>query len=107
MSNITKYVIMTAVDANSDAKRTEVSVDFEGFNLEHARTMFFKSTSPRVSVQSALRRHKGGIPQKWSCRAVDFATASGAGERIMTPNEMFEYAKTNPEYMAKLRESLK
>ncbi len=107
MATIVKYAIMTAADADSDPKRTEVSVDFDGFTLEHAKTMFFKSTSPRVAVQSALRRNKTGIPAKWSCRAVDFATSSGAGERIMTPDEMLEHARTNPEYLAKLKELLK
>ena len=104
MTQVTKYAISTKPEANGLAVRTVVEVDFEGFTLEDAKNMFFKSTSPRVAVQSALRNTKGGIPARWICKAVDFAKfGSGAGERIMTPDELFEAAQSNPEVMAKLK----
>lgn len=106
MAQVTKYVISTKQDEDADAKNTTVEVDFDGFTIEHAKTMFFKSTSPRVAVQSALRRVKGGIPVKWACKALDFATKAGTGERVMTPQEMLEYAKHDVEYMAELKKAL-
>ena len=104
MAQIVKYVISTKPDDSSESKKTVVEVDFEGFTLDNAKTMFFKSTSPRVAVQSALRHAKGGIPAKWAVKALDFATSGGGGERILTPAEMLEYAKSNPEYAEELRQ---
>lgn len=100
--SIVKYRIATAVDKDEDSHVTEVSVEFDGFTIEHAKTMFFKSTSPRVAVQSALRRQKGGIPAKWACKAIDFATSSGSGERVYTPEEMVNHAVENPTYLAEM-----
>lgn len=107
MAQVTKYAINTSVDKDSTPVRTVIEVDFEGFTLEDAKTMFFKSTSPRVAVQSKLRNVKGGIPARWQCKAVDFAKfGAGAGERILTADEIVEQAKQNPELLALLKKQL-
>lgn len=107
MAQVVKYAISTKPEANGIAVRTVVEVDFENFTLEDAKNMFFKSTSPRVAVQSALRNAKGGIPARWVCKATDFAKfGASTGERILTPDEMLDYAKQNPEYMELLKKQL-
>ena len=92
MSDIRKYLMVVSQDEDErkagDGTTVEVSVDFEGYTLEHAKQRFFAATSPRVAVQGKLRKAKGGVPARFSCRAVDFGTGRTEMVRPMTPAEL-------------------
>lgn len=88
------FAINTSKDKDSDEVTTQVTVDFDGYTLDHAIKGFFVSTSPRVLLQQRLRNLKGAIPTKYECKALELlGKASPVQVRPMTPAEMIEAVK--------------
>lgn len=111
-TQVRKYFVMCSVDKDSDAKKLAIEVDYTGFTLEMAMSSYMGSTSPRVHAQSKARafanKNGGKFPDVVKINAAEYARGQGGSmiESKMSPDEMLEFAKSNPEYMAKLKASL-